>query len=414
MTITPLQKLDETWPFPRDPKNPILPPPRLAELRKQGPVDIEMYDGTLTTLITDYDGVREVLQSRDVSSDGRLEGFPYITDVSRVNRGGRPTIDRLDPPEHDDQRNMLVSNFTIKRVRELRGFFEEFIDGKLDEIAAKEAAGETVDLVADFAQPIPAAAIARLLDFPMTDVPFFLDRVHVWMNDKGDPADIRQAMDDITDYFERLIEERSGGDGQDLVSRLIRDQLEPGHLSRHQFLLTMHLLITGGFDTTANTIALGTMALLQEPEQWKELVDDTDDQLVAGAVEEILRYVSTAHNSVFRLTLNETPIGHTVIPAGKAVIATQMAANHDPAKWENPDTLDIHRDARDHLAFGLGLHQCIGQALARLELQIVFSKLTKRFPNLELVSPPEELDYRVAVVYGVERVPVRLNGSAAS
>lgn len=411
-----LPQTEDTWPFARDPQDPVLPPPRLAELRDasdRGLIDIRMYDGLQATLMTTYDAVRETLLNEHMSSDGRRPGFPYISEGSRFNRGGRSTIDRLDPPEHDEQRGMLVNNFTVKKVREYRDFFEELIERLFVQMEEKEARGEHPDLVSEFAQPFPASAIARLLEFPMSDAPFFIDRVNRWMNDKNSPGDITAAMDDITAYFERLMDERAGGTGDDLVTRLVRDQVVPGHLSKQQFLMTMHLMITGGFDTTANMIALGTIALLQRPDQWRLLVEDTNDELIDGAVEELLRFVSVAHNSPMRLTLDATEIQGIPIPAGRAILPPQMAANHDPGHYERPDELDLTRDARDHLAFGLGLHQCIGQALARVELRIVFSRLPKRWPDLALAEPFTRLTYKQqSMVYGVERVPLILNAGA--
>lgn len=408
-----LTQVEDTWPLARDAENPILPPPRLAELREaseNGLINMRMYDGLEATLMTTYDAVRETLLNEHMSSDGRRPGFPYVSEGSRFNRGGRTTIDRLDPPEHDEQRGMLLNNFTVKRVREYREFFEDLIERLFTEMEAKEARGEHPELVSDFAQPFPASAIARLLEFPMADAPFFIDRVNRWMDDKNTPEDITEAMDDITAYFEKLMEKRAGGAGDDLVTRLVRDQVVPGHLSKKQFLLTMHLMITGGFDTTANMIALGTIALLQRPDQWRLLVEDTDDERIEGAVEELLRFVSVAHNSPMRLTLRETEIQGVALPGGRAILPPQMAANHDPRHYKNPDQLDLTRDARDHLAFGLGLHQCIGQALARVELRIVFSKLPKRWPNLALAKPFTELTYKQqSMVYGVERVPLILN-----
>lgn len=403
-----LMQLEETWPFARDQEHPILPPPRLTELRKLGPVDIRLYDGTQTTLFTSYDDVVTIMMaSEQVSADGRIEGFPYISQAARFNRGTRPTMDRLDPPEHDLQRAMLAPHVTVKKVAAMRPFVERFVEELLDRMAEKERVGGTVDLVADYAQLIPAAVICALLDFPLDDIGFFFDRVNIWMNDKGDPADILKATSDMNEYFDRVIEERRGGSGEDLITVYVRDFVDTGKLSHEAFLYQLHELITGGFDTTANTISLGTISLLEQHDQWELLVDG-DDEFISKAVEEILRYVSTAHNSIFRLTLRDLEVAGTAIPARRAVIASQMAANHDPAHYPDPDRIDLTRDARDHVAFGRGLHQCIGQALARMELRVAFGALSKRYPNLMLLRASNDLPYRTAVVYGVDSAPVSL------
>ena len=280
-------QLDDVWPLERDPRNPILPAPRLAEIRAMGGIPrIRMYDNTSTAILTRYEEVRELVSSPDVSSDGGKPGFPFMSEASRANRGGPQSIDRLDPPEHDEQRAMLAGYFTVKKIRALRPFIEETVDRLLDQLSDGKRSG---DFVAEFAEPIPALAIAKVLALPVDDIPFFLDRVKTWMSEKSDPVDIKRAMVDITDYFERVIEERAGGTGEDVLSKLIREQVNTGNLSKDQFLLTMQLLIKAGFDTSANMIALGTVVLLQHRDQWEELVNDKDGRLVASAVEELLR-----------------------------------------------------------------------------------------------------------------------------
>jgi cytochrome P450 len=398
-------QLHDTWPLTRNPANPVAPSPRIAEIRSLGIANIHMYDGLSAAMVLRYSDTREVLMSPDVSADRRKPGFPYVSDANRVNRGSRATLETLDPPEHGEQRGMLAKYLTQKRVRNYRPFIEETVDRLIDDM---EAAGQAADFVSQFAEMVPASAISRLLGLPYEDIPFFIDRVRVWMDNAGDPVDIKQAMDDITVYFDTLIDERAGSDANDLISRMIREELATGHIARQQFLLTLHLLITAGFDTTANTLALGMIMLLQDRGQWGELVEDTERRLVPGAVEEMLRYTSVAHNTPMRLAMADLPIGHTVIPAGKAILAPNMGANHDPEYWDQPEKFDIHRDARSHLAFSAGRHQCLGQQLARLELQVALERLPKRLPKLRLASDVAALNFRpLAQVYGVDSVPVR-------
>jgi cytochrome P450 len=399
-----LRTIDTQWPFKRDPAHPLLPPPEIAEIRAQGdPVEVALYDGTRATLFTNYEQVTTVLMSPNSSSDGAAPGFPYISDSTRANRGSRPTIDRLDPPEHDRQRAMLAPSFTTKRIRQLKPAIEATVEGLLDDLEKKGSA----DLLSDFAELVPANVITTLLGLPYDKADFFLDRVHRWMNDQNDPADIAEAMDDIKVYFGQVIDERAGSEGTDLISILVRERLETGQIDRNQLIITLHLLLSAGFETTANAIALGAVALLQEPEAWRELAETEDEEVVKRAVEEVLRFVSPAHQTHIRLASEPIPVGHYTIQAGDGIIATQLGANHDPAQFPDPDRLDIHRDARSHLAFGLGLHQCLGQALARLEMQIVFTLLPRRFPNLRLEKSVTELSYRTSsVAYTASPVPV--------
>jgi cytochrome P450 len=166
----------------------------------------------------------------------------------------------------------------------------------------------------------------------------------------------------------------------------------------------LHLLVIGGFDTTANMIALGTILLLQNPSQMKDLREDPE--LIQGAVEEMLRYLSVAHHVAFRLAKADIEISDICIHAGDGVIAPVSAANHDPEVFPEPQAFDVRRDARDHVAFGFGVHQCLGQHLARLELQVVFTKLLRRFPTLRLEASPADLHFKDSMIYGVERCPV--------
>ncbi len=399
-----MKKTNDVWPFARDPQNPLLPPPRLAEIRETGElVEMSMYDGLPVTLATTYEQVVAVLTHPEVSSDGTKPGFPYSSDSTRANRGSRPTIDRLDNPEHNRQRAMLAPYFSAKRVMQSKPFIEETVDRLLDRMEANGSA----ELLTEFSEQLPAAVVTDIMGLPFEDADFILDRVHRWMNDQGDPADIVAAMDDMKEYFAQKIEERTGGDGDDLISHLIREQIEPGHISTAQVILTLHLVISAGFETTANAITLGTVALLDDGDAWRDLATTDDDALVRSAVEEILRFLSVAHTSHMRLPLAPIPVGHQVIPAGRGVIAPQASANHDPARFPDPDRLDIRRDARGHVAFGNGLHQCLGQSLARLELQTVFTKMPRRFPNMRLAIPMRDIHFKPeTIAYGAEAVPV--------
>jgi cytochrome P450 len=166
----------------------------------------------------------------------------------------------------------------------------------------------------------------------------------------------------------------------------------------------LHLLLLGGFDTTANMISLGVLTFLEHPDQLADL--KADPSLVPQAVEELLRYLTVAHHVAFRLATGELEAGGTCIHAGEGVIAPLAAANRDPEVFEDPDVFDIHRDARSHVAFGFGIHQCLGQPLARVELRVVFERFFQRFPTLRLAVPSEELRFRNSMIYGVESLPV--------
>jgi cytochrome P450 len=201
-----------------------------------------------------------------------------------------------------------------------------------------------------------------------------------------------------------VVDERFDKPGDDLISRMITNQVKVGNLGKDELLHILQLLLVGGFDTTANMIALGTLTLLNHPDQLALLRDDPS--LVNSAVEELLRYLSVAHQVAFRLATDDIELGAQCIHAGEGVIAPIAAANRDPEVFADPDKFDITRDARRHVAFGFGLHQCLGQPLARIELQVVFSKLFVRFPHLRLARNADDLSFRNSIIYGVAELPV--------
>ncbi len=239
------------------------------------------------------------------------------------------------------------------------------------------------------------------------DAEFFQDRRKRKSNMALPPEEAIQASNEIQDYLENLIHEkkRVADSGSDLISRLLRDHVIPGHMSHKQCLGTLQLLLEAGHETTGSMIALGTLSLLLNPEQKDALV--ANPELVPGAVEEMLRFHTPTHLSGVRAALQDIEIKDTHIPQGHGVLCMLGAANRDPEVFQNPDAFDINRDARHHVAFSYGIHQCLGQFLARLELQTVFTKLFQRFPNLRLAVPLEELEFRSeSIVYGINTLPV--------
>jgi cytochrome P450 len=361
-----------------------------------------MWNGTEAWLATRYADVRSLLGNHaQVSSDTTREGFPHPSESAALRRGSQRSFNRMDPPTHDTHRFMLTADFMVRRVRALKPLLDQLVE---DAFQRMESLTGPVDLVSALAQPVPASMITVLLDLPVGRAAWFQDRINTWMALDTPSALAEQAGQDVLDYFDDLIGERISGVGDDVVSRLVRDHLLTGELTRLELQHMLHLLLVGGFDTTANMIALGTLTFLEHPDQRDAIV--ADPELVPGAVEELLRYLSVAHHVGFRLAIDEVELGGKCIHAGDGVIAPIMAANRDPRIFEDPDKFDVRRDARGHLAFGYGVHQCLGQALARVELQAVFAKLFQRFPDLTLAVPMEELRFTDSIIYGVEELPV--------
>lgn len=393
------------YPFTRT--SPVEPPPELAEVRRAEPVaKVRLWDGSTAWLATRYEDVRHTLLDPRISSDTTRPGFPQASATAVEFRKGQRVFVRMDAPKHDEHRLMLTADFTVKHVREYRPYLDEMIDELFGAMEAKQAHGGTVDLVEDFALIVPSRVITRILDLPSEDSEFFLDRVKTSMSLDSTPEQAAQSGVDTLAYFARMIEQRHTGGGQDLISRLVRDRVVTGQLTSEELQHILHLVLVGGFDTTANMIALGTLVFLQHPDQIALLHERPD--LVPNAVEELLRYLSVAHHVAYRQAKADMRIGDQPVADGDSVIAPLIAANHDPEVFADPERFDITRDARGHVAFGYGIHQCLGQGLARVELQAVFAKLFERFPDLALAGSLDTLRFRNSIIYGVEQLPVRL------
>ncbi len=214
------------------------------------------------------------------------------------------------------------------------------------------------------------------------------------------------ALGRLTDYLDRLLGEKLDAPGEDLLSGLA-ERVDAGELSRREAAQMSVLLLIAGHETTANMIALGTLALLQNPDQLAELRDTEDPAVITGAVEELLRYLHITHDGRRRVALEEIDIAGEVIRPGEGIIFPNDIANRDPGAFPEPDRLDIHRDARHHVAFGFGAHQCLGQPLARMELQIAYATLLRRVPTLRLATEIERVPFKHdGAVYGVYELPV--------
>jgi cytochrome P450 len=399
MVSTPQAALKH-YPFART--HPLLPPPEIADIREEEPISqVTLWDGSTAWLATRYEDVRAILVNPAVTSDTLRPGFPQASATAAQFRSGQRVFVRMDAPKHDEHRLMLTADFMVKRVREYRPYLDQMIVDIFDEM---EQAGGPVDLVRALALPVPSRVITKLLDLPDADSEFFLDRVETAMSLDVTPEQSRQAGADTLAYFAKTIEDRWDNDEQDLISRLVRTRVKTGELTAEELQHMLHLLLVGGFDTTANMIALGTLTFLQNPEQIAKLRAEPD--LVANAVEELLRYLSVAHHVAYRQAREPFVFEGREIAENDGIIAPVMAANHDPEVFVDPDRFDISRDARGHLAFGYGIHQCLGQALARVELQAVFSLMFQRFPNLRLAVPFENLNFRNSIIYGVGELPV--------
>lgn len=388
-------------------RSPFAPPPEYAEFRTRDHIPkVTMPDGTLAWIFTKHADVRAVLGDNRFSTKPTNPNYPFISPAraSLLINENPPALIRMDPPEHTKFRRMLTKEFMHAHVQTMRSSIEKTVNELIDAIEAK---AKPFDLVEDLALALPTTIIANLLGVPYADREYFQERSQAKLDMSADPEVPIRATREMREYLDALITEKmkNPGNRDDLISRLITSQLVPGNMTRAEALSLIELLLMGGHETTANMIALGTLSLLMYPDQKDELV--ADPTLVPNAVEEMLRFHSINHFNGPRVALEDVVVGGQLIKKGEGVLALIAAANRDPAAFPDPDTFDIHRKAVHHLAFSYGVHQCIGQPLARLELQIVFSTLFQRLPTLALTVPVDDLQFRFdGFVYGLKSLPV--------
>ncbi|TDD22686.1 cytochrome P450 [Nonomuraea diastatica] len=393
---------DDLSDFPFQRRCPFAPPPEYGQLRDTDPVSkVRLPDGSTVWLITRYEDVRTVLTSPAFSADATRPGFPAIQPELRQLFNNPPFV-RKDPPQHTLERRALIGEFTVKRMKALRPGIQSTVDQLLDDMLRTTP---PVDLVQALALPVPSLVICRLLGVPYADHEFFQSATRTLLTRATTREQFTAAMGSLFGYMNELITQKQRHPTDDLLSRLITGHLEPaGELSRENVLKMCTLLLQAGHETTANMIALGTVTLLNNPDQLAAL--HADPGLLPGAIEEMLRQLSIADTGSVRIATDDVEISGTTIRAGDGVLALLGAANADPAVFADAETFDLRRGARHHVAFGYGIHQCLGQNLARMELEIVFATLFERVPSLRLATPVTELPYKHDGAYGVYELPV--------
>ena len=383
---------------------PFHPPPEMAQFRKTAPVTpIRLWDGSKAWLATGFDEVRKILSDDRFSNIPATPGYPAIAESrAAMLRAETNNFAFMDDPEHNRCRRMLAKMFTAQSIEKLRPKVQEIVDHVLDQM---EQSGSPADLVQSLSLPVPSLVISELLAVPYEDHEFFQKCAKDRVNLKGDPEVSANAGRLIFDYMDRLLASKEREPGDDLLSRLVVEQIRPGHLSREGAAGMARALLLAGHDTTATQMSAAVLTLLQHPEQLDEL--KADPSLYPNAVEEILRYFTITQHNAPRVAIADVEIAGIVIKAGEGVIASVSAANRDPTAFEKPDEFDIHRKADHHLAFAFGVHQCLGHALARLELQIALRGLFERMPGLHLAVTVDELPFKTeSLTYGVEALPV--------
>ncbi|WP_176597904.1 cytochrome P450 [Sphingobium sp. 15-1] len=391
--------------FPAQRGCPFDPPPLYGEARDAGkPLSMQLFNGQKIWVFTSFADVRAVLADNRFSTVPTTPGFPMQSEARNAVLQLPPTFIRMDPPDHGRLRRMFTKEFMVKRIDAMRPRILALIE---DLYAQLEAKGPPFEMVEDFALPLTSTVISEFLGVPVSDREFFQEQSRLKVLMDVDPIIPQDASQKLIDYFDGLLREKAKNPhaNDDLLSRLIIEQVEPGNLSHDDAVLHADLLTMAGHETTANQIVLGTLNLLQNPDQKGLLLNDP--ALLKGAVDEMLRYNSIVQFNGARIALEDVDVNGQLVRKGEGVFALIAPANRDPKAFECPDRFDITRAPDNHLAFSYGIHQCLGQPLARAELQSVFGTLFQRFPTLALAVPFEELEFKGDhFVYGLEALPL--------
>ncbi|MEV6647847.1 cytochrome P450 [Amycolatopsis sp. NPDC051371] len=385
------------FPMTRAAGCPFDPPPAARALQGEAPLArVRLWDGSTPWLVTRYAEQRTLLADPRVSADITRPGYPSPAPLPKGGTGISFIL--MDNPEHARLRKMVTAPFTIRRTAAMRPAVQKIVDEQIDRLLAGP---KPVDLVEAFALPVPSLVICELLGVPYADHDFFQENSKLIIRRDAKPEERAAGHQALVGYLDRLMGEKLEAPADDLLSGLAT-RVNAGELSRTEAAQMGVLLLIAGHETTANMIALGTLALLEHPDQLALLREGDDPALVASAVEELLRYLNITHNGRRRLALEDIEIGGVTIRAGEGLIMANDVANRDPAVFPDGDRLDLTRDAHRHVAFGFGVHQCLGQPLARLELQVVYSTLYRRIPTLALATDLDRVPFKHdGSVYGV-------------
>jgi cytochrome P450 len=378
------------------------PPTALMALQEQPLRPMKYYpDGVEGWLVTGHAHGRQILADPRFVTGERFTHSPtelphvFVSISDQVPPG---FFLFFDPPEHTRLRRKITGVFTVKRMKELEPRIAAIVD---ERIAAMREAGSGADLVREFALPVPSLVICEMLGVPYADRDAFQQNSADMLDLSRSVEERNKSMAELFGYLMQLVPVKRAEPGDDMLSALAADtdlhDVEAAGMAL--------ILLVAGHETTANMLALGTFALLEHPEQLALL--RAEPERTAAAVEELLRFLTVAHNGIMRIAKKDAEIDGRLIRAGQHVTVVLQTANRDPERYERPHELDLERDAHGHMAFGHGVHQCVGQQLARVEMRIGLAKLIEAFPDLRLAVPSEDIPMRSDMaVYGVHTLPV--------
>ncbi|MFC5829356.1 cytochrome P450 [Nonomuraea insulae] len=395
----------ETFPVPRT--CPFAPPPEYEHMREQAPLVRGTHRDGEVWLVTRHAEAKQVLAGSGISTNPASPGHPNaITsgtrspeEIAALEAFSIGHFIDLDPPEHGRFRRLLIPEFTVRRMRELRPGIQRLVDQLIDDMLAK---GPEAELVEAFGLALPSLVICQLLGVPYADREFFQSRTRTMIDPTADSQTRWGAMSELRSFLDGLVTGAEAAPEDDLLGRLIGS----GQLTHDELVGVIFLLLVAGHETTANMLPLSVLTLLRHPGQLAALRENPGKWPMA--VDELLRYHSVVDWVAFdRVATEDQEIGGQQVRKGEGIFVLGASANRDERAFERPDEFDVERGARHHVAFGYGVHQCLGQNLARAELEIALRTLFERIPDLRVTVSDEDLSAKYdGAIFGLKAMPV--------
>lgn len=394
------------FPFGREPKNP--PSEFRAAQLAGGLTPVRMWNGRRAWMATRYEDVRALLMDKRFSANASDPRHPTLSESrAALVQSDNPSLIRYDGAEHARLRKMFLPLFTVKRIEAMRALVEQLTNQLIDEMLAGPKPANFVDA---FGLRLPSMVLCQIMGVPAQDAAVFHSCTSRMVDIHQPPEGTIAANAEFAAYVTELIDRKKHEDlsGDDIISFLLREYYVPGLITDKELTANLQILFLAGHETTASTLAHSIIALSEEREQWHKLGTCDDPAFLRSAVEELLRYTSVVLHQTNRFALEDVLFNGQLIRKDEPILCMVNGANRDPSVFADPDRLDLSRSMQSpHVAFGFGAHQCLGQALARLELSIALPALARRMPDLRLANSLDDMVFRGdALTYGVFNVQV--------